>query len=159
MISPHASALDSTARRTSSTDAPSGTSRGPGSAYTLKKYRWIPEGGHGPWYPSVPAVVFPCRAPSLVRSAPFGTDATTGKFQAVQCVHVPRGASWSSTMSASERAPSGMEATSSGGERSDPLHVNSRGMGEPPVNALELTRIVFGTFVLAPRGAQPLVHA
>src|ERR1035441_4041593 len=69
----------------------------------------------------------PWRAPLSDLSTlgtPSGSSAAlAGIFQMIQCVHVPTGASGSSTMSASESAPAGTSSQLNAGERSAPSHV------------------------------------
>jgi hypothetical protein len=58
----------------------------------------------------------------------------------IQWVHVPFGASGSSTSSAKLRVPSGTPLHSSEGETSAPSQVCNRGISPPSANALEKIR-------------------
>src|SRR5574337_1386571 len=68
------------------------------SAYSVKKYLWIPEGGHGPSYPSFPALVIP--RGNDMGSPPENSVVLVGIFHIIQCVNGPLGASTSTTVSA-----------------------------------------------------------
>src|SRR6266542_2919277 len=85
---------------------------------------------------------FPCRVPSLRLSTlatPSGSAASGGIFHAIQCVHVPTGASGSSAIRASDLVPAGAPAHVSPSERSDPSQVYFLGIVPPSENPVVLT--------------------
>src|SRR5437899_11438717 len=63
-------------------------------------------------------------------------------FQATQWIHVPLGASGSSAIRASDRAPGTVPVKERGGETSLPSQVYSEGMGAPWANTGLLSSIV-----------------
>ena len=82
----------------------------------------------------------PWRVPSAsvsVFGTPSGSLATLGgMFHAIQCVHVPAGASGSSAIRANDCAPAGALDHVNSGEASLPSHVNFFGIVPPSENAL-----------------------
>src|SRR5207245_3071734 len=109
------------------------------SAYILKKYLWVPEGGHGPPYPVLPKLVFPCGKSIF---SPFENPVLlVGIFHTIQCVKVPIGASGSSIINARLFAFAGTLEIDNGGEMLLPSQVNSDGI-VPLFSKAELVRIL-----------------
>src|SRR5437867_1973189 len=95
-------------------------------AYSLKKYLCVPDGGHGPPYPVLPKLVFPCG--KSIFSPLESSVLLIGIFHKVQCVKVPIGASGSSIINARLFAFLGTSDMDKGGDTLLPSQVNSEGI-------------------------------